>query len=57
MSQRLKTFKGVGGALVEFVEEIRNTSTGFEFHRLSVWRSTAVQLSALRDAARRRSET
>ncbi len=56
MSQQLKTFKGVGGVLVEFVEETRHTSAGFEFHRLSIWRFTAAQLSALRDAPRRRSD-
>ncbi|UWF46926.1 hypothetical protein NYP20_16375 [Pseudomonas sp. N3-W] len=53
MSQQLKTIKGVGGVSIEFVEEIRQTATGFELHWLSIWRFTAVQLSALREEASR----
>lgn len=55
MSEQLKTIKGVGGVSIEFVEVIRQTVTGFEFHWLSIWRFTAVQLSALREEASRRS--
>ncbi|MGE8098067.1 hypothetical protein [Pseudomonas fluorescens] len=48
MSKKLKTINGVGGVVIEFVEEVRKTATGFEFHRLSIWRFTADQLNTLR---------
>ncbi len=57
MGLQLKTIKGVGGVVIEFVEEVRKTSSGFERCRFSIWRLTADQLNTLRAEAGRPSET